>query len=191
MISHCSRLPGDLAIIISVVASNIAHHALFTWANSTIVSKRWNLALAMEPSYLQLAKLDIEVCDEVFKNVTTLSHQFRSLLVGQHFLHILIRLLKVREEKDEDFLWIARDLNKINDIVDLMEVSVQNLSCHIDASIIVSNHHWWRSFLGHNIDFVGTRAIEVCHASHLYWVLVLCNAAICVSSAWDNWSELA
>ena len=128
MIPDCSRLPGDLAIIISVVAPYIAHHALFTWANRTIVSKRWNRGLAVEPSYLQLAKLDVEVRDEVLKNVTTFGHQLRSLLVGQHFLHILIRLLEVGEKKNEDFLWIARDLNKINDIVDLMEVSVQNLS---------------------------------------------------------------
>ena len=52
--------------------SNIAHVALFTWADRSIVSEGRHTALTMKPSDLQLAKLHVEICDEVFKDVSAL-----------------------------------------------------------------------------------------------------------------------
>ena len=54
-----------------------------------------------------------------------------------------------------------------------MEVSVQNLPCHVNAGIVVPNHHRRRSFFGHNVYLVWSWTIKVCHTSHLHCVLML------------------
>lgn len=56
---------------------------------------------------LQLAELDIKVCDEVLKDVSALGHQLGRLFVGDDLLDVLLWPLEVREEENEDFALVA------------------------------------------------------------------------------------
>ena len=118
----------------TISASDIAHHSLFTRANSTsiIVSharggsgvKRRNDGLAMEATDLQFAKLDVEVSNKILEDVATLSHKFGRLFVGQDLLNVLFGAFEVREEQNEHFLRIARDLDKVDGLGNHVEVTV-------------------------------------------------------------------
>ena len=116
----------------------IRYHALvlLPWvycAVKALVMTADSLAFAMEALDLKLAKLYVEAVDEILKYVSTLSHKFGRLLISQHFSDVLFGALEVREEEDENFPWVPRDLNQVDDIVDLMEVSVKDLSTHFNS----------------------------------------------------------
>ena len=128
------RLATHLAVCVLVgLPSDVAHHTLLAWAHSAVVPESWHVALAVEATDLQLAKLNVEVGDEIFENVATLCHQLRCLLVSQDLLYVLLGSLEVREQKDENFLGVARDFHQVDGVADLMEVSVEDLSAHLDT----------------------------------------------------------
>ena len=125
-----------------------------------------SLALSMEPFDLELSKFDVKVVDEIFEDISTLRHKFSGLLVRQHLFNVLIWTLKVREEKNENFLGVARNLHQVNDITDLMEVPIENMSVHFNATLVVANSHWGRSFFRHDVDFIraGVKGQPCLHA---------------------------
>ena len=104
--------------------ANITHVALLARTHSSIVVEGGHTALGMEAPNLQFAKLDVEIGNEVLKNVAALGHQLGRLLIREHLLDVLIRLLEVREEKNEDLALVARDLDQVDCVIDLVEVSV-------------------------------------------------------------------
>ena len=120
----------------------------------------------MEAFNLKLAKLDIEIGDEGLENVPTLSHQLGCLLISQDLLDILLRLLKVREQQDEDLLGVARDLNQVHSVIDLVEVTIEHLSAHLDSTFVEANCHGRGSLFSHDIDLVGA-IIELVHTAWL------------------------
>ena len=120
----------------------------------------------MEAFNLKLAKLDIEIGDEGLENVPTLSHQLGCLLICQDLLDILLRLLKVREQQDEDLLGVARDLNQVHSVIDLVEVTIEHLSAHLDSTLVEANGHGRGSLFSHDIDLVGA-IIELVHTAWL------------------------
>ena len=107
----------------------------------------------MEALNLKLIELDIELRYEVLKNVVTFVHQFSGLLVSEYLLNVDIGALKVREKQNEDFLGVSRDFNKVNGVINLMEVAIKNLSGAINAILIEAYVHGWRSFLRYNVQF--------------------------------------
>ena len=155
VISDRTRLSFSLAVRATVSAtSDIAHIALLARADSSIVVEGGDASLPMEAFDLQLAKLDIEIGNEVLEDVSAFGHELRRLLVRQYFLYVLLGLLKVGEEENEDFPGVARDLHQIDCVVDLMEVSVEDLATHLDATFIEADGHGRRSLLGHDVDLV-------------------------------------
>lgn len=114
----------------------------------------YKVLLTMETLNLKLAILDEEVLNEVLKDVSTVAHQLRSLLVCQNFTHVLVGPLEVGEEQDEHFLRIARDLNQVDLIVNLVEIPVQHLTLDVDAVLIEANVHGRWSLLRHYVNLV-------------------------------------
>ena len=96
-----------LAVPTALSSLYIAHHSLFSGAHGAIVAERGHISFTVETTDLQLSELDVEVRNEVFKDVATLGHQFRRLLISQHFLNVFIRSLEVREQQDEDLFGIS------------------------------------------------------------------------------------
>lgn len=137
-----------------VITSYITHHALLSWTHSAISCRTRDVAFTMVAPNLQFAELDIKVGYEIFKDVSTLSHQLGRLLVGQYFLHVLVGTLKIREEQDKNFFRITRDLNQVDHIINLVEISVKHLATHFNTAIIESNVHGRRSLLCHNVDLI-------------------------------------
>ena len=88
-------------------SSDVAHHALLAWTHSAITGEAWETALSVEAFDLQLAKFDVKVGDKVFKDVSTLSHQFGGLLVRQDLIDVLFRTFEVWEEQYKHFLCVA------------------------------------------------------------------------------------
>ena len=52
--------------------ANVTHVALFPGTDSSIVVETWHTTFCMESFDLQLAKLDEEVGDEIFKDIAAL-----------------------------------------------------------------------------------------------------------------------
>jgi len=117
------------------------------------VSARDRMLLSVEARYLQSIKFYIEGLYEVFEDISTLCHKFSCLLIRQSLMHVLIWSFEVREEKDEDFLWVSRNLDKVDVIANLMEVSVKNLARYFNSVRIVPNIHWWRPLFCNDIKF--------------------------------------
>ena len=138
--------------------ANITHAALLAGTNSSIVMEGRHTALGMEATNLQFTELDVEVGDEVLEDIAALRHQLGRLLVCEHLLDILIRLLEVREEENEDLALVARDLDEVDRVVDLVEVSVQNLPTHLNSTLVEAYGHRGWPLLSHNIDLVWTVA---------------------------------
>ena len=105
----------------------------------------------MEAWDLKFVKFHIEGLDEVFENIAALSHQFGCLLVGKAFMHVLVRSFKVWEEENEDFFGISWDLNEIYMILNLMEVSVEDLASHFNSILIEPDIHRWWTFLCNDV----------------------------------------
>ena len=63
---------------------------------------------------MKLSKLDVEVLDEVLKDIAALTHEFCRLLVCEHLIDELVGAFEVGEQKDEDFLGIPGDLHKVD-----------------------------------------------------------------------------
>ena len=104
--------------------TNITHVSLLAGTNSSIVIEGGHTALGVEATNLQFAELDVEVGDEVLEDIAALGHQLGRLLIREHLLDILVRLLEVWEEENEDLALVARDLDQVDRVIDLVEVSV-------------------------------------------------------------------
>ena len=64
-------------------------------------------------------------------------HEFDCLFLWQgYYLMDEMRLLKVREEDDEDLFRVSRNLNKEDLATDIMEVTIEHFSSLIDPKII-------------------------------------------------------
>ena len=87
------------------------------------------------------------------------------MLVCEDLLNVLIRAFEVREEQNVDFLGVARDLDQVDDIVNLMEVPIEDLSGHLNAIFAVANIHRWRSLFGDDVDLVRPLAHSVIYSS--------------------------
>ena len=127
----------------------------------------------MEAPDLKFAELDVESVNEVFKDVARLGHQFSGLLVSQDFFYVLVWPLKVCEEQDEDFLWIARNLNEVDDLTDLMKVSVEHLPVHFDAMLVIADSHGWRSLFRNDVDLVLQMVVPPSSYGHCLIVAVV------------------
>ena len=138
--------------------TNITHVALLTRTNSSIVIEGGHTALGVEATNLQFAELDVEVGDEVLEDIAALGHQLGRLLIREHLLDIFVRLLEVREEENEDLALVARDLDQVDRVIDLVEVSVENLPTHLNSTLVESNGHRGWPLLRHNVDLVWTVA---------------------------------
>ena len=149
-----------LAVPTALSSLYIAHHSLFSGAHGAIVAERRYISFTVETTDLQLSELDVEVRNEVFKDVATLGHQFRRLLISQYLLNVLIGSLEVGEQQNEDLFRIPRDLDQIDDIVDQVEVSVQDLTSHVDAVLVEADVHGRGSLLGDDVDFVRAAAVK-------------------------------
>jgi len=53
----------------------------------------------MESFYLKLSKFDVEVLDEILKDIPTFTHQLCSLLICEYFVYVFIGFLEVWEQK--------------------------------------------------------------------------------------------
>ena len=124
-----------------------------TWTHCLIWSL-WNIVLlSMEARNLKLVEFNVEKGNEIFEHVSTLSHQFGCLLISQSLVHILIWPFKIWEKQNENFFRVARNLNKIDWILNLMEVSIEYLALLFNSIAVVSYIHWRRALLGNNIQF--------------------------------------
>ena len=158
-----SRVTCHLTIILIVIVSlttHVAHESLLCRTDRADESRN-TTAFAMEALDLKLSKFDVEVRDKVFKDVSALSHEFGCLLISQDFFNILIGALKVREQENEDLLGVTRDLDQVNDIIDLMEIPVEHLPTEFDTDIVIANVHGRWSLLGYDVDFVGSSTIDI------------------------------
>ena len=82
------------------------------------------MLLSVESIYLQSIEFHVEGLNEVLEDISTLCHKFSCLLICQSLMHVLVWSFEVWEEKDENFLRVSRNLNKVYVIAKLMEVSV-------------------------------------------------------------------
>ena len=71
MVPDGTRLAGHLAILLVASASDVAHHALLARAHRPIIVECGHGAFPVEALDLKFTKLDVEVGDEVFKDVAT------------------------------------------------------------------------------------------------------------------------
>ena len=67
-----SRSTFSLSVRSFRTAANVAHVALLSGTDSSIVVETWHATFCMESFDLQLAKLDEEVGDEIFKDIAAL-----------------------------------------------------------------------------------------------------------------------
>ena len=124
-----------------------------TWTHCLIWSL-WNIVLlSMEASNLKLVEFNVEKGNEILKHVSTLSHQFGCLLISQSLVHVLIWPFEIWEKQNENFFGVAWNLNKIDWILNLMEVSVEYLALLFYSITVVSYIHWRWTLLGNNIQF--------------------------------------
>ena len=61
----------------------------------------------MVATNLQFAKLDVEPCDELFKQIVAFIHHLLCLLFGQNYAHVVFGLFKVGEQQNKDLLGIS------------------------------------------------------------------------------------
>ena len=141
------------------LSTHIAHKALFSRTDRSYESR--HSAFAMEALDLKLLKFDVEVSNEVLEDISAFSHQFSCLLISQHFFDIFIRALEVGEQEDENFLRVTGDLNQVDDIIDLMEVSIKHLSTELNTNIIIANIHRRWSLFGNDVDFVRACTVDI------------------------------
>ena len=121
------------------------------WAASFILP-RDGVHLAVEAADLELVELYIEWADEVFEDISALRHQLCCLLIRQHFLHVLVWSLKVGKEQYEYFLGVAWDLHKVYLFLDLVEVSVEDLTAHLNSAWIEPDIHRRGPFLRNDVE---------------------------------------
>lgn len=95
----------------------------------------------METLDLQFVELDEEPRDEVFKDIVAVVEQLGGLLICQNLLDVLVGPLEVREEENEHFLLITRNLNKVDLLFNVVEVSIQHFSCGLDPEEAVADVH--------------------------------------------------
>jgi len=159
-----ARLPSELAIRL-LLTTDIAHDPLFCWADAAIKSRY--RALSMKAFDLKFAKLDVEVSDEVFENIPTLCHQLLGLLFSENLLDVFFGALEVWEQKNENFLWIARDFNEVYNIVNLVEIAIADLSTHFNSCFVVADVHGRRPSLGNDVNLATSNvAIPIRRTSH-------------------------
>jgi len=103
--SRTWKLSVDILLLLARVVVTVLRQLRASRADSLGNSK--SLRLAMEPFDLKFVKFDVEVLDEVFKDISTLTHKFGGLLVCQDLVYILIWPLKVREQENKDLLWVS------------------------------------------------------------------------------------
>ena len=63
-------------------------------------------------------------------------------------------MLEVGEEQDKDLLGVAGYFDQVDYVVDLVEVSVEDLSTQLDPILIEADVHGWRSLLRHDVDLI-------------------------------------
>lgn len=156
MVLDGSRLLTSLTIRSGISTSNVAHVALLARAYGPVARERGHTSFPVEAPDLQLAKLDVEVGDEVLEDVAAFGHELGRLFVRQDLLDVLFRLLEVGEEQDEDLPWVARDLYQVHRVIDLVEVTVEDLPTHFDSRFVKADSHRRRSLLCDDIDLVGS-----------------------------------
>jgi hypothetical protein len=92
----------------------------FSWTNTEVLSLRWSRGslgytndvsvdgtLRMKSFNLQLVELDKELFDELIENIVAFTHKLCGLLLSHLTRLVNLRLLKVRENKNEHFLGIS------------------------------------------------------------------------------------
>jgi hypothetical protein len=109
----------------------------------------------METIDLQLAKLDSELLDKLFKHVIRFCHELLSLLLGHDLTYKNVRRLKIWEQQNENLELISRYFYQIYSAINTMKVSIEHFSLDINPSILMifNDHSRW-SPLGHNIDHI-------------------------------------
>ena len=96
---------------------------------------------------LQLAKLDVEVLHKIFKQILVITHQLHSNFLCKNLRQVLLWLLKVGEQENKNLFSVTRDFYEVNFAVQLVEVPVKHFSLGLNAELIVTDVHRWRSFL--------------------------------------------
>ena len=124
MVPDGTRLAGHLAVLVMSSTFDIAHHALLAGAHCPISGECGDGAFPVEALDLKSTKLDVKVGDEVLKDVSTFSHKSRGLFIRKYLLKVLVGHFKIWEEQDKDFLGVARYLDQVHCIFNLMKVSV-------------------------------------------------------------------
>ena len=82
---------------IQVVLVTMLGQVRSSWTHSFVYPI--SLCLTMESFYLKLSKFDVEVLDEVLKDIPTFTHQLCSLFICKYLINVFIRFLKVWEQK--------------------------------------------------------------------------------------------
>jgi len=89
--------------------------------------------LSMETINKQFPIPDIQACDKLFKAVVTVTHQLLRLLLCQNSAEVNLWHFEVREGKNEDFLQVPANLDKVDASVNGMEVTIEDLSELVDT----------------------------------------------------------
>jgi len=103
---------------------------------------------------LELPELEEESLHELLKHVPAFTHQLLRLLLSHHTVFIHFGSLEVGESDYEDLLQVPRDFHKVHMILNLMEVSVEDLSFQVDPILIVAHDEGRGPLLGNEVHIV-------------------------------------
>ena len=93
----------------------------------------------METRNLELVEFYVEFLDQVFEKILVVGHQLASYFFSQHFVNVNFRGFEVGEKKNENLFCIPRDLYQVNLTGDVVEVSIENFPCFVNAKLVVPN----------------------------------------------------
>lgn len=104
---------------------------------------------------LQLAVLDMELLYQLLEHVRGLRHEFLGFLLCHHFAEVNFWDLKIREQKNEDFESISRNLDEIHGATNVMEVTIKDLSFWIYTLYLsIFQRHGGRTLLSNYVDLI-------------------------------------
>jgi hypothetical protein len=104
---------------------------------------------------LQLTVLDMELLYQLLKHVGRLRHEFLGFLLRHHFAKVNLWDLKIREQENEDFESISRNLDEIHGPTNVMEVTIEDLSfCIYSLHLSIFQWHGGRALLSNYVDLI-------------------------------------
>ena len=150
--STIGMIPDNLGTWQVPVSVFIVKNLLLRWPSTwthCLVWSIWDVVLfTMETRNLQSIELHIEQGNEVLKHVSTLCHHLRCLFISECLAHVFVWSLEVGKQQNEYLFRISWNLNQIDWILYLVEISIKNLTFLLNSVRIVSNIHGRWSLLG-------------------------------------------